>query len=86
MAAAWDQFVKKEKDVKAAEDHLKWMIESGLGIEDASEQEIERIRAWEKSGKTVMDLAYLFADMVSRRALIGVSVHHSEVKKAKLYF
>ncbi|KAG0768777.1 hypothetical protein G6F62_003516 [Rhizopus arrhizus] len=85
LAAAWDQFVKKEKDVKAAEDHLKWMIESGLGIEDASEQEIERIRAWEKSGKTVMDLAYLFADMVSRRALIGWSTHGHTAVDVNLY-
>jgi hypothetical protein len=63
-----------EKDDISAQDYLqKTLIKSGLGIHDATHEEIEKLKSWKESGKTVMDLAYIFADMVSRRALIGVS-------------
>lgn len=52
------------------------MIEGGLGIDDATEEEIDRVKAWKSSGKTWLELAYVFADMVSRRALIGVSLNY----------
>jgi alkaline phosphatase len=74
LATAWDELLKKETNEHALYEYLKHVIiESGLGIEDATDDEMERIMSWAESGKTTDELAYVFADMVSRRALIGVS-------------
>lgn len=51
----------------------KVLIQSGLGIEDATHEEIEKITNWKSTGKTVEELSWYFSDMVSRRALLGVS-------------
>lgn len=72
LAEAWALVL--EKDDINAEDYLQnTLIKSGLGIQDATHEELEQLKGWKTSGKTVMDLAYIFADMVSRRALVGVS-------------
>lgn len=60
--AAYRQFVKKK------------LVEEGLGVTDASDEEIERII----SNPALS--AYTFADIISRRAQIGWSTHgHSAV-------
>lgn len=71
LAEAWNKAVESKT---ATQDYLKKvLIESGLGIANATDEEIQRLKDWKSSGKTVIDLSYIFADMVSRRALIGVS-------------
>ena len=75
LASALESFIKTESNVQVIDHFLRHVIiKDGLGIDDATEQEIDKIKAWEKSGKTAEQLAYLFGDMVSRRALIGVSI------------
>lgn len=60
--AAYRQFVKKE------------LVEAGLGVMDASDEEIDRII------DSPALSAYAFADIISRRAQIGWSTHgHSAV-------
>ena len=89
LATAWDAFLKKETDEDALDEYLKHVIiESGLGIEDATDDEMEKIMLWEESEKTTDELAYVFADMVSRRALIGVSFvsYRSKITNLTLFF
>lgn len=79
LSEAWSAAVAKNptptSDLK---NYLKKkLIESGLGITDIKEEELDKVYAWEKSNKTVEELAYVFGDMVSRRALIGVSLFFS---------
>ncbi|KAG0738362.1 hypothetical protein G6F16_010767 [Rhizopus arrhizus] len=86
LATAWDELLKKETNEHALYEYLKHVIiESGLGIEDATDDEIERIISWAESGKTTDELAYVFADMVSRRALIGWSTHGHTAVDVNLY-
>lgn len=76
MAADWEAFIQREKDEEKIDIYLRQVvIEQALGIQDITESEIAKVRAWAYSGKTVIDLSYIFADLVSRRALIGVSHH-----------
>ncbi|CEP10665.1 hypothetical protein [Parasitella parasitica] len=63
----------------------KVLIQSGLGIQDATSQEIEKITNWKSSGKTVEELSWLFSDMVSRRALLGWSTHGHTAVDVNLY-
>ncbi|KAI8640395.1 alkaline-phosphatase-like protein [Parasitella parasitica] len=63
----------------------KVLIQSGLGIQDATPQEIEKITNWKSSGKTVEELSWLFSDMVSRRALLGWSTHGHTAVDVNLY-
>lgn len=72
LADAWSKAIGSE--ITTLEYLKKVLIKSGLGIEDATEEEIQKLKDWKSSGKTVIDLSYIFADMVSRRALIGVSI------------
>lgn len=72
LAEAWA--LSLEDDDISSQGYLqKTLIKSGLGIHDATDEELEKLKGWKASGKTIFDLAYIFADMVSRRALIGVS-------------
>lgn len=56
--------------------YIQHLLETGLGVHDASEEEIDRLvnhpQAWPAS--------YAFADIISRRAQVGWSTHgHSAV-------
>lgn len=83
LADAWNNAIES----KTASQHYlkKVLIESGLGIEDATDEEIQRLKDWKSSGKTVIDLSYIFADMVSRRALIGWTTHGHTAVDVNLY-
>ncbi|ORZ11543.1 alkaline-phosphatase-like protein [Absidia repens] len=55
-------------------DYLKQTIlAEGLGVTDPTKEELDRVMAWHASGKTPAVLATYLSDIVSRRALIGVS-------------
>lgn len=72
LAEAWSAAVSSQT---ATSHYLtKVLIREGLGIKDVTEEEVERVKAWKPSETSnTIDLSYIFADMVSRRALIGVS-------------
>ena len=58
------------------------LLEDGLGIRDATDEEIDAII----EAKPVWPPSYLFADMISRRAEVGWSTHgHSGKLQASLY-
>lgn len=83
LAEAWNSAIEGKF---ATQDYLKKvLVESGLGIDDATDEELEKLKGWKASGKTVMDLAYIFADMVSRRALIGWTTHGHTAVDVNLY-
>ncbi|ORE09244.1 alkaline phosphatase-like protein [Rhizopus microsporus var. microsporus] len=86
LANAWESFIKTESNVQVIDHFLRHVIiKDGLGIDDATEEEVDKIKAWEKSGKTAEQLAYLFGDMVSRRALIGWTTHGHTAVDVNLY-
>lgn len=71
LAEAWSLAVSSQ----TASDHYltQVLIKSGLGIHDPTEEEVEKVKAWKPSEiSTIYDLTYMFAEMVSKRALIGV--------------
>lgn len=71
---AWD---KARESKTSAQNYLRnVLIESGLGIKDVTDHEIAKVNAWEPTENiTTIHLANIFADMVSRRAKIGVSIY-----------
>jgi alkaline phosphatase len=71
LASMWNQATETKT---ASVDYLKKIIADGLGVTDPSPEEIESLMTWKASGKTVDVLATYLSDIVSRRALIGVSV------------
>ncbi|KAI7905893.1 alkaline-phosphatase-like protein [Cokeromyces recurvatus] len=86
LAIAWNDIVHKEEDDVQSYNYLREvLIEIGLGILDATRDEIEKLKAWKLAKKTLDDLGYLFADMVSRRALIGWSTHGHTAVDVNLY-
>lgn len=71
LARAWDAAQHEEIDTL---NYLRQeIIVNGLGIDDATEDEIQSLVSWKDSGKDITDLENRLSDMVSRRALIGVS-------------
>lgn len=72
LAQAWN--TAHQENIASADFLSKVIIENGLGIEDATEEEIERLLSWKAGEDSVDDFGYILADMVSRRALIGVSI------------
>ncbi|CAO3692282.1 unnamed protein product [Rhizopus stolonifer] len=86
LAADWEAFIQREKDEEKIDSYLRHVvIEQALGIQDVTESEIAKVRAWAYSGKTVTDLSYIFADLISRRALIGWSTHGHTAVDVNLY-
>lgn len=84
LAEAWA--LSLEDDDISSQGYLqKTLIKSGLGIHDATDEELEKLKGWKASGKTIFDLAYIFADMVSRRALIGWTTHGHTAVDVNLY-
>lgn len=73
LAEAWSASLLSET---ATDNFLTQdLIKSGLGIKDVTGEELQRVKDWKPTANcTTIDLSYIFADMVSRRALIGVSL------------
>ncbi|GAN08098.1 alkaline phosphatase [Mucor ambiguus] len=82
LANAWAASVN---DAHSQNYLKKILIQSGLGIEDATPEEIEKITHWKSTGKTVEELSWYFSDMVSRRALLGWSTHGHTAVDVNLY-
>ncbi|CAO0799842.1 unnamed protein product [Mucor circinelloides] len=82
LANAW---AASTNDVHSQNYLKKVLIQSGLGIEDATHEEIEKITNWKSTGKTVEELSWYFSDMVSRRALLGWSTHGHTAVDVNLY-
>ncbi|KAI8997155.1 alkaline-phosphatase-like protein [Pilobolus umbonatus] len=80
-----EKWIKALKQGKATDDYLGDLIEYGLGVDDVTEIETDRIKAWENSGKNIYDLTALFADIVSARALIGWTTHGHTAVDVNLY-
>ncbi|KAI8977219.1 alkaline-phosphatase-like protein [Mycotypha africana] len=87
LAFAWDMAChKKDVDEQTNMDYLREiLIRAGLGIHDATIEEIEKIKGWITANKTVYDLAYMFSDMTSQRALIGWTTHGHTAVDVNLY-
>lgn len=50
------------------------VIAKGLGIEDPTDDEIERLLAWKERGEKIEFFATALSDLVSKRAQLGVSL------------
>ncbi|CAO3647175.1 unnamed protein product [Cunninghamella echinulata] len=69
LATEWAKAVETNT---ATEGYLiKEIIKNGLGVDDPTKDEIERVKSWKDSGKSIEVLMTYFSDIVSRRALIG---------------
>ncbi|RCH92514.1 hypothetical protein CU098_002020, partial [Rhizopus stolonifer] len=85
LAYAWNAAVHST-EISDQQHYLeKVLIQSGLGIDDCVSDELEKVKAWQHTNKTIYDLAYLFSDMVSRRALIGWATHGHSAVDVNLY-
>lgn len=73
LARAWNE--ARKVNTASADFLRKVIITEGLGITDATKEEIDRILDWSPEKKDITDLENILAEMVSRRALIGVSYH-----------
>ncbi|KAI8372697.1 alkaline-phosphatase-like protein [Radiomyces spectabilis] len=83
LAQVWADAVQSNI---ASQDMLRnTIIHAGLGIDDPTDEEMQKLNEWNHHGKSVLDLAYLFADMVSRRALIGWTTHGHTAVDVNLY-
>ncbi|CDH58497.1 alkaline phosphatase [Lichtheimia corymbifera JMRC:FSU:9682] len=83
LSRAWDAAQRKEIDALS---YLRQeIIVNGLGIEDATEDEIQSLVSWKDSGKDITDLENRLSDMVSRRALIGWTTHGHTAVDVNLY-
>jgi alkaline phosphatase len=69
----WSEAVKSKKDTR------KYLVESiikhGLGIDDPTEEELERLWAWKDTGRGPEYFALILSDLVSKRAQIGVRTY-----------
>ncbi|KAI7862119.1 alkaline-phosphatase-like protein [Spinellus fusiger] len=82
LARIW----KKEIENHPDPDFLTHVIlKEGLGITDATKDELERLNAWKGSNKLNEELAYDLTDMVSRRALLGWATHGHTAVDVNLY-
>jgi alkaline phosphatase len=73
---------KATESKTATEEYLKAVIiGDGLGVVDPTSDEIKRVMEWDPTKKTVEVLITYLSDIVSRRALIGVST----TKGASMY-
>lgn len=76
LALAWSAAL--QSGVQNSQDYLRnVLIKTGLGIDDATDEEIEKLNGWQYTNKTVEELSWVFSDMISRRALIGVKYFNS---------
>lgn len=75
LANVWSAAVGSDS---ASFSYLRDVIfEQGLGITDATEEETNWFGHWKNDNiEAINQLAYQLSDMVSRRALIGVSHTH----------
>jgi hypothetical protein len=51
------------------------IVEQGLGITDATDEEIQYLEDWQKNNLNAVNIEEYLSNMVSVRALIGVSQH-----------
>ncbi|KAG2231317.1 hypothetical protein INT48_001253 [Thamnidium elegans] len=84
LAEAWSLALLSQT---TTDDYLtQVLIESGLGIKDVTKEEVQRVKDWKPTATcTTIDLSYIFADMVSRRALIGWTTHGHTAVDVNLY-
>jgi len=79
------EFVKYKDDAKVSKRDLKSyaqkLVEEGLGIYDASSEEIQSL----VSASSTIEVSYIFADMVSRRAQSGWSTHGHSAADVNIY-
>ncbi|KAI8059884.1 alkaline-phosphatase-like protein [Gongronella butleri] len=61
------------------------LVADGLGVDDATKEELDRILQWKDSGKSFEVLITYFADIVSRRALIGFTTWGHTAVDVNLY-
>ncbi|KAI8370801.1 alkaline-phosphatase-like protein [Choanephora cucurbitarum] len=85
LAYAWNTTLHASDPLNQQDYLNKELIQAGLGIHDCTPEEVEKIKAWQSSNKTIFDLAYIFSDMVSRRALIGWATHGHSAVDVNLY-
>ncbi|ORX47502.1 alkaline phosphatase-like protein [Hesseltinella vesiculosa] len=83
LAQMWAQALQTNT---ATVDYLeKTLVAEGLGVPDATKIELKRIQDWADSGKNMEVLVTLFADIVSRRALIGFTTWGHTAVDVNLY-
>lgn len=73
LALAWDSARVAKTSTQSFLRNV--LIKAGLGIDDIADHEVAKVNAWEPTENiTTIHLANIFAEMVSRRAEIGVSI------------
>ncbi|CAO3629299.1 unnamed protein product [Cunninghamella blakesleeana] len=67
-----NEWVKAVESNTASDNFLvRDIIHHGLGVDNPTKEEIERVKSWKDSGKSIEVLMTYLSDIVSRRALIG---------------
>ncbi|KAI7852371.1 alkaline-phosphatase-like protein [Circinella umbellata] len=83
LARVWNEAVKS--DTTSTGYLRKEIIANGLGIEDPTKEELERLASWKENNEDISVLENILADMVSRRALIGWTTHGHTAVDVNLY-
>lgn len=74
--------LKSNKDKGSKEEAVRDLLENGLGITDASDDEVNTII----NSTSEWPLKYVLSDMISRRAQIGWSTHGHSCKHPPIHF
>jgi alkaline phosphatase len=82
LAIQWLKAVIDKKDTK--EYLVDTIIGYGLGIEDPTDDEIAKLMTWKETRRGYTFFATALSDLVSRRAMIGVS--EREKNKRSWYY
>lgn len=70
----WAKAILDKVDTK--EYLSKNIIADGLGIQDVTEDEFDKLWSWKSSGNPIEFFATALSDLVSKRAQIGVSCEY----------
>ncbi|KAI7903705.1 alkaline-phosphatase-like protein [Cokeromyces recurvatus] len=65
----WAKAIKEGRDTK--EFLVETLIKKGLGVEDVTDEELDRLLAWKSNGQDIGFFASALSDLVSKRAQIG---------------
>jgi alkaline phosphatase len=72
LSWVWSEAVQNKQDTR--EYLVNFVIKLGLGIDDPTEEELERLLAWKETGRGPEYFALILSDLVSKRAQIGVII------------
>ena len=76
LSLAWAKAVQDKADTP---EFLQIVLEHGLGIQDTTKEEFDRLWNWKDSGKGPEYFALILSDILSTRAQIGVSLNKIDI-------